>query len=119
MQSVTTRRGCDAVPTRSAHGQQWISRLLSGPTGSVVPEPSSGSNRATSLRTLRRTTTRADSSTSGIHPADLAQRIGRRQCGGGRRCGDLGRMPADARDAALDWRKTVPLIVVGSGRSVC
>ena len=118
MQSVTTRRGCDAVPARWAHGQQWISLLLSGPTGSVVPEPSSGSNRATSLRTLRRTTPSADSSTSGIHPADLAQRIGRRQCGGGQRCGDLGWMPADARDAAPDWRKSVPLIVVGSGRSV-
>lgn len=116
---MTTQRGWDAVPARSAHGQQWISRLLSGPTGSVVPEPTSGSNRATSLRTLRRTTPSAHSSTSGIRPVDVAaQRIGRRQCGDGRRCGDPGRMPADARDAGPDWRKSVLLIVVGSGRSV-
>ena len=49
-----------------------------------------------------------------IRPADLAQRIGRRQCGGGRRCGDPGRMPADGRDAAPDLCKSVPLIVDGS-----
>jgi hypothetical protein len=116
MQRVTTRRGCDGVPTRSAHGEQSISRLLSGPTGGSRAEfrqqPHRFGHRAE--RRPARTPappgsirlTSPSASAGGSVVADGAAAI-------------WGRMPADARNAAPDWRKSVPLIVVGSGRSVC